>query len=212
MAGNPDVVALLEEMLDSGRTPEEVCRDCPELLPRGPAAAGRLSASWTGHRGVVPGPGDTPACRRLVAVPHPAELPQRPRLRDAGRCWAAAAWASSTRPGSCASTALVALKMILAGGHAGAGRSWRASAPRPRRSPGCSTPTSCRSTRSASTDGPPFFALEFCRGRQPGRASSPARRCRRGRRPQLVETLAEAVHAAHERASSTATSSRPTSC
>ena len=33
MAGNPDVLALLEEMLDSGRTPEEVCRDCPELLP-----------------------------------------------------------------------------------------------------------------------------------------------------------------------------------
>ena len=25
--------ALLEEMLDSGKTPEEVCRDCPELLP-----------------------------------------------------------------------------------------------------------------------------------------------------------------------------------
>ena len=33
MFGNPDVFALLEEMLDSGRTPEEVCRDCPELLP-----------------------------------------------------------------------------------------------------------------------------------------------------------------------------------
>ncbi len=33
MAGNPDVFALIEEMLDSGRTPEEVCRDCPELLP-----------------------------------------------------------------------------------------------------------------------------------------------------------------------------------
>src|ERR1700733_3915909 len=33
MAGNPKVLALLEEMLDSGNTPEEVCRDCPELLP-----------------------------------------------------------------------------------------------------------------------------------------------------------------------------------
>ena len=33
MPGNPDVFALLEEMLDSGRTAEEVCRDCPELLP-----------------------------------------------------------------------------------------------------------------------------------------------------------------------------------
>jgi serine/threonine-protein kinase len=33
MAGDPRVLDLLEEVLDSGRTPEEVCRDCPELLP-----------------------------------------------------------------------------------------------------------------------------------------------------------------------------------
>ena len=33
MTGNPRVFGLLEEMLDSGKTPEEVCRDCPELLP-----------------------------------------------------------------------------------------------------------------------------------------------------------------------------------
>jgi hypothetical protein len=33
MGGNPQVLGLLEEMLDSGKTPQEVCRDCPELLP-----------------------------------------------------------------------------------------------------------------------------------------------------------------------------------
>ena len=33
MAGDPRVLGLLEEMLSSGKTPEEVCRDCPELLP-----------------------------------------------------------------------------------------------------------------------------------------------------------------------------------
>ena len=33
MTGNPQVLGLLEEMLDSGKTPDEVCRDCPELLP-----------------------------------------------------------------------------------------------------------------------------------------------------------------------------------
>ena len=32
MEGNPQVLGLLEEMLDSGKTPEELCRDCPELL------------------------------------------------------------------------------------------------------------------------------------------------------------------------------------
>jgi class 3 adenylate cyclase/predicted ATPase len=33
MAGSPQVLGLLEEMLDADKTPEEVCRDCPELLP-----------------------------------------------------------------------------------------------------------------------------------------------------------------------------------
>jgi hypothetical protein len=33
MAGEPRVQQLLEEILDSGHTPEEVCRACPELLP-----------------------------------------------------------------------------------------------------------------------------------------------------------------------------------
>src|SRR6185369_1408006 len=33
MASNPRVLELLEEMLNSSRTPEDVCLDCPELLP-----------------------------------------------------------------------------------------------------------------------------------------------------------------------------------
>jgi serine/threonine-protein kinase len=33
VVSNARVFELLEEMLDSGRTPEEVCCDCPELLP-----------------------------------------------------------------------------------------------------------------------------------------------------------------------------------
>src|SRR5262245_17713450 len=33
MAGSPQVLGLLEEMLDAGKTPEEVCCDCPEMLP-----------------------------------------------------------------------------------------------------------------------------------------------------------------------------------
>jgi hypothetical protein len=34
MVGDPRVRQLLEEMLESGRTSEEVCRDCPKLLPQ----------------------------------------------------------------------------------------------------------------------------------------------------------------------------------
>src|SRR5262249_15457862 len=33
MANNPQVPRLLDEILELGKTPEEVCRDCPELLP-----------------------------------------------------------------------------------------------------------------------------------------------------------------------------------
>src|SRR5262249_13005634 len=33
VASNPQVLRLLDEILESGKTPEEVCRDSPELLP-----------------------------------------------------------------------------------------------------------------------------------------------------------------------------------
>jgi serine/threonine-protein kinase len=33
MPMDPNVLGLLEEMLDTGKTPEEVCRECPHLLP-----------------------------------------------------------------------------------------------------------------------------------------------------------------------------------
>ena len=105
MAGNPDVFALLEEMLDSGRTPEEVCRDCPELLPevRRRWKAFRLVDEVS--RGVASGPGDTPGCRRDRGRTPPRRAAAGSRLPGGGACSATAAWASSTGPGTCASTA-----------------------------------------------------------------------------------------------------------
>ena len=77
----------------------------------------------------------------------------------------------------------VALKMILAGrSYAADGQRCAGSAPRPRRSPGCSTPTSCRSTTvGEARRAVPFFALEYVDGRQPRPARSPAARGRRAR-------------------------------
>ena len=46
MASNPQVLELLEEVLNSGKTPEEVCRDCLELLPEVRRAVGH--AEWSG--------------------------------------------------------------------------------------------------------------------------------------------------------------------
>ena len=113
------------------------------------------------------------------------------------RSWAAAAWASSTRPGRSRLNRVVALKMILAGGHAGRRTSWPASAPRRRRSPACSTATSCRSSRSASTTGQPFFSLEFCAGGSLDQQAARHAAAGRARPPRWCETLAEAMHAAH---------------
>ena len=90
----------------------------------------------------------------------------------------------------------VALKMILSAD--ASRRPSSASAPRPRLSLACRTRTSCRSTRSARHDGQPFFSLEYLEGGSLADNLGPANRWHRGR-AGLVETLARAVHFAHER-------------
>src|SRR5262249_2757144 len=78
MAGNPHVLGLLEEMLDSGKTPEEVCRNCPELLPEVRErwqAFCRIDAevgAW------YPEPGAPLDADAVTPVPPPAGLPQVP--------------------------------------------------------------------------------------------------------------------------------------
>src|SRR5437660_10877284 len=44
MPTDPQVEQLLEQLLDSGGSPEEVCRACPELLPQVRAGWQRLRA------------------------------------------------------------------------------------------------------------------------------------------------------------------------
>ena len=106
---------------------------------------------------------------------------------------------------------VVALKMILQRASSPDRRAASCSRPRPRRSPGCSIRTSCRSTRSANTT-----AIRSSRwssapaDRWP--TSSTASRCPPGKRRRLVQKLARPSRPPTPRASSIATSSRPTSC
>src|SRR5215212_3554750 len=75
MAGDPQVLGLLEEMLSSGKTPEEVCRHCPELLPR--VRAGLLRVRLLEQElGALFPRSETPACVR--PAPAPSELPRIP--------------------------------------------------------------------------------------------------------------------------------------
>jgi WD40 repeat protein/serine/threonine protein kinase len=78
MSGDPRVLGLLEEMLDGGKTPEEACRGCPELLAE-------VRERWREFRridaGVVellPGLQTSPYIGASTPLPPAADLPQLP--------------------------------------------------------------------------------------------------------------------------------------
>ena len=81
MASHPRVLELLEELLSSGKMPEEVCRDCPELLPE-------VRRRWQAFRlvdgslaALFPDPETPTGSDAIVAVTHPTDLPQVPGYR-----------------------------------------------------------------------------------------------------------------------------------
>ena len=182
------------------RTSGAIARNTQSTPGGLPAAGRRYARSWQASMISAP-----PSAR---APPRPADPgaipPRRPATRSWGS-WAAAAWASSTRPGSSSLNRLVALKMILAGGHAGAGAScarFRIEAEAVAR---LQHPNIVQIYEVGEHDGLPFFSLEFVDGGSLAEQARTARRCRRARRRALVETLARAMHYAHGTASSTAT-------
>ena len=63
MASDPRVLGLLEEMLDSGRTPEEACRGCPELLAEVRKRWREFHLIDAAIVELVPGPADYAGCR-----------------------------------------------------------------------------------------------------------------------------------------------------
>ena len=78
MAGDPRVLGLLEEMLDAGKTPEEACRHCPELLAE-------VRERWREFRLIdaavvelLPGLRTTPAAGAVTPAPPAADLPPVP--------------------------------------------------------------------------------------------------------------------------------------
>jgi serine/threonine-protein kinase len=195
MPSNPRVFGLLEEMLDSGRTPEEVCRDCPELLPE-------VRQRWQEFRlidaqvdALLPAPG-TPAATLVTAPgPHATGLPQIPGYdmeAVLGRGGMGVVYKARhlrlNRP--------VALKMLLAGAYAGPQdlarflREAEAEA-------GLQHPHIVQVHDVGEHGGRPYFTMELVEGGsladrlrgtpQPARQATP-----------LLTTLAEAVQVAHQ--------------
>src|ERR1700693_912465 len=117
MPSNPRVFELLEELLNSGSTPEEVCADCPELLPE-------VRRRWQSFRLIdeeVAALLPDSVTRRDPQGVHPlantGELPQIPGYRvdgvlgSGGMAAFSRAWDERlNRP--------IALKMLLAGAQA----------------------------------------------------------------------------------------------
>ena len=173
-----------------GRPPsaEELCPDDPELQAR---LRDRIRQRERIEAMLQPSTVAEPTGRTADRPP-----PRPSPATRSWRCSAAAAWASSTRPGTGRSNRVVALKMILAG--------------RPRRTPSrrrfraeaeavarLQHPNIVQIYEVGEPDGRPFFALEFVAG---GRLAGAARRRRRGRparRPRWSQPLAGAVRHAH---------------
>jgi serine/threonine-protein kinase len=197
MAGNPDdvVFALLEEMLDSGRTAEEVCRGCPELLPE-------VQKRWQAFR-LIDGAvevlfpdSETPQnAGATQPLPRPAELPQVPGYRveallgRGGMGVVYKAWhLRLQRP--------VALKMLLAGSYAGPKELERFQR-EAEAIAGLRHPNIVQVHDVSDVDGRPYFTMELVEGgrlaEQIHGAPQPARQA-----AALVATLADAVHTAHQ--------------
>ena len=104
--------------------------------------------------------------RREPAVASTAARPLRPggRLPDRSARSAAAAWGWSTRPSRSRSAAAWRSKVLPRQVVARTARRWSGSAARraPRR--GCTTPTSCRSSRSGQDGDVGFYAMQFIQG------------------------------------------------
>ena len=196
MASNPRVFGLLEEMLDSGKTPEEVCRDSPELLAE-------VRQRWQQFRlidaemeALLPEAGTPTHVKAITPAPPTAGLPQIPGyevqavLGRGGMGIVYRAWHLRLhRP--------VALKMLLAG----------ACATPPERqrflreaeaAAGLQHPHIVQVHDVGEHDGRAYFTMELVEGgslaQKLAGTPQPA-----GKAAALLATLAEAVHVAHQR-------------
>ena len=84
MAGDPRVQQLLEEVLESRRTPEEVCRDCPELLPEVRLRWQRLESIQARIGALLPEPTSTSGDDAAAVRGSDRRSAAHPRLRGGG--------------------------------------------------------------------------------------------------------------------------------
>jgi serine/threonine-protein kinase len=194
MSGNPQVLALLEDMLDSGKTPEEVCRGCPELLPEVRRRWEEFRLIDARVRTLLPGLGGT--CPNDGATSPPATGLPEIRGYEVEAVLGHGGMGIVYRARHLVLKRTVALKMLAAGhAHPAERARFRAEAEAVAR---LQHPNIVQIHEVGEADGQPFFALEYVAGgslaeRLAGRPL-PARDAAR-----LVAALADAMHLAHSR-------------
>ena len=192
MTDDPRVDRLLEELLESGGSPEEACRDCPELLPQ--VRAGLLRLRLLDQEvGVMFPPSDPPGGVTLAAPPsaEPPRIPGYEVEEELGRGGVGVVY----RARHLRLDRTVALKMLLAGPYARPEererflREAQALA-------GLRHPNIVQVHDFGELGGLPYFAMEYVEGgslaqRLAGTPLPPREAA------ALAATLAEAVEAAH---------------
>jgi hypothetical protein len=193
MASNPQVFALLEEILDSGKTPEEVCRDCPELLPEVRQRWQEFQLIDARVRTFLPGLGTL--LYPGATAPPAAVLPQVPGY-EVEAVLGQGGVGVVYKARHLALKRTVALKMLAAGHPNPVERArFRVEAEAVAR---LAHPNIVQIHEIGETGGVPFFALEYVAGgslaeRLAGQPLPPRDAAR------LVGALAEAMHLAHSR-------------
>jgi serine/threonine-protein kinase len=192
MAFNPQVLALLEEMLDAGKTPEEACRDSPELLDE-------VMQRWQHYclvdaqlGALLPGLQTVPDMRRLGAMPDTGRLPDIPGYEVEallGHGGMGVVYKARQR----ALGRFVAIKMLLAGPFAGPQELERF-----RRETAALAslhhPNIVQVYDAGDVEGRPYFTMELIEGGCLTQKITGTPR----QAAALLVCLAEAVHAAHQ--------------
>jgi serine/threonine-protein kinase len=193
MDTNHRVFELLEEMLESGKTPEEVCRNCPELLPVVRQRWQEFCRTDAKFRMLLPGLATGPDT--ATTAPPAAGLPQVPGYEvEAVLGYGGMGVVYKARQHALGRP--VALKMLLAGPFAGSqelGRFRRETA-----ALACLRHANIVPVYDAGdVEGRPYFTMEFLEGGNLAQKLSgtpqPARHA-----AALLATLAEAVQVAHQ--------------
>jgi serine/threonine-protein kinase len=195
MAGNPHVLELLEEILESGQSPEEACRDHPELLPEVRARWQRFHVIDAQMGALFPGLQTVAEVAKSEVPPHIGSLPEIPGY-EVEAILGRGGMGVVYKARQLALGRFVAIKMLIAGPFAGPhelGRFRRET-------------TALASLRhqnivqvydAGDVEGRPYFTMELVEGGNLARKTSAAPQPPR-QAAALLGTLADAVHAAHE--------------